>query len=155
MSRFEGEIRVRAEARFAIVASRWNPRIVDALVDGARDTLHANGISAEAIDLVRVPGAWEIPLTVKKLARQGRHAAIIALGCVVRGDTRHYEQVADGCAQGLMRIALDHEVPIANGVLAVEQHEDAVARAGGAHGNKGEEAALAAIEMADLLEQLA
>ena len=155
MSRFEGEIRVRAEARFAIVASRWNPRIVDALVDGARDTLQANGIGAEAIDLVRVPGAWEIPLAAKKLARQGRHAAIIALGCVVRGDTRHYEQVADGCAQGLMRVALDHEVPVANGVLAVEQHEDAVARAGGAHGNKGEEAALAAIEMADLLEQLA
>ena len=155
MSRYEGEIRVRAEARFAIVASRWNPRIVDALVDGARDTLRANGIGAEAIDLVRVPGAWEIPLAAKKLARQGRHAAIIALGCVVRGDTRHYEQVADGCAQGLMRVALDHEVPVANGVLAVEQHEDAVARAGGAHGNKGEEAALAAIEMADLLEQLA
>ena len=155
MSRYEGEIRVRAQARFAIVASRWNPRIVDALVDGARDTLRANGISAEAVDLVRVPGAWEIPLAAKKLARQGRHAAIIALGCVVRGDTRHYEQVADGCAQGLMRIALDHEVPVANGVLAVEQHEDAVARAGGAHGNKGEEAALAAIEMADLLEQLA
>ena len=155
MSRFEGEIRARAEARFAIVASRWNPRIVDALVDGARDTLHANGIGAEAIDLVRVPGAWEIPLAVKKLARQGRHAAIIALGCVVRGDTRHYEQVADGCAQGLMHVALEHEVPIANGVLAVEQHEDAVSRAGGAHGNKGEEAALAAIEMADLLEQLA
>lgn len=155
MSRYEGEIRVRAEARFAIVASRWNPRIVDALVGGARDTLQANGIGAESIDLVRVPGAWEIPLAAKKLARQGRHAAIIALGCVVRGDTRHYEQVADGCAQGLMRVALDHEVPVANGVLAVEQHEDAVARAGGAHGNKGEEAALAAIEMADLLEQLA
>lgn len=155
MSRYEGEIRARAGLRFAIVASRWNPRIVDALVDGARTTLEANGVSGAAIDLVRVPGAWEIPLAAKKLARQGRHAAIIALGCVVRGDTRHYEQVADGCAQGLMRIALDHEIPLANGVLAVEQHEDAVARAGGAHGNKGEEAALAAIEMADLLEQLA
>ena len=155
MPHYEGELRAAPGARYAIVASRWNPRIVDALVDGARDTLRANGIGAEAIDLVRVPGAWEIPLAAKKLARQGRHAAIIALGCVVRGDTRHYEQVADGCAQGLMRVALDHEVPVANGVLAVEQHEDAVARAGGAHGNKGEEAALAAIEMADLLEQLA
>lgn len=155
MSRYEGEIRVRAGARFAIVASRWNPRIVDALVDGARTTLAANGIDADAIDLVRVPGAWEIPLAARRLARQGRHAAIVALGCVVRGDTRHYEQVADGCADGLMRVALEHEVPVANGVLAVEAHEDAVARAGGAHGNKGEEAALAAIEMADLLEQLA
>ena len=155
MSRFEGQIRARADARFAVVASRWNPRIVDALVDGARSTLLANGIDADAVDLVRVPGAWEIPLAAKKLARQGRHAAIIALGCVVRGDTRHYEQVADGCSQGLMRVALDHETPVANGVLAVEDHEDAVARAGGALGNKGEEAALAAIEMADLLEQLA
>ncbi|MBB5208721.1 6,7-dimethyl-8-ribityllumazine synthase [Chiayiivirga flava] len=155
MSRYEGEIRVRAGARFAIVASRWNPRIVDALVDGARTTLAANGIGADAIDLVRVPGAWEIPLAARRIARQGRHAAIVALGCVVRGDTRHYEQVADGCADGLMRVALEHEVPVANGVLAVEAHEDAVARAGGAHGNKGEEAALAAIEMADLLEQLA
>ena len=155
MSRYEGEIRVRAQARFAIVASRWNPRIVDALVDGARATLTNNGIAADAIDLVRVPGAWEIPLAAAALARGGKHAAIVALGCVVRGDTRHYEQVADGCAQGLMRVALDHALPVANGVLAVEQHEDAVARAGGAHGNKGEEAALAAIEMADLLEQLA
>lgn len=155
MSRFEGQIRATATARFAIVASRWNPRIVDALVDGARGTLEANGIAADAIDIVRVPGAWEIPLAAHRLARQGRHAAIVALGCVVRGDTRHYEQVADGCAQGLMRVALDHETPVANGVLAVEDHEDAVARAGGALGNKGEEAALAAIEMADLLEQLA
>lgn len=155
MSRFEGQIRARADARFAVVASRWNPRIVDTLIDGARGTLEANGVAADAIDIVRVPGAWEIPLVVQRLARQGRHAAIIALGCVVRGDTRHYEQVADGCSQGLMRVALDHETPVANGVLAVEDHEDAVARAGGALGNKGEEAALAAIEMADLLEQLA
>lgn len=155
MSRFEGEIRTRADARFAIVASRWNPRIVDVLVDGARSALSGNGVAADAIDVVRVPGAWEIPLVVATLAQRRRHAAIIALGCVVRGDTRHYEHVADGCAQGLLRAALDHGVPVANGVLAVERHEDAVARAGGAHGNKGEEAALAAIEMADLLEQLA
>ena len=155
MSRYEGEIRVRAQARFAIVASRWNPRIVDALVDGARAAFAANGVHEDAIDFIRVPGAWEIPLAAERLARSARHAAIVALGCVVRGDTRHYEQVADGCAQGLMQVALTHALPVTNGVLAVEQHEDAVARAGGAHGNKGEEAALAAIEMSDLMRQLA
>ena len=155
MSRYEGEIRVRADARFAIVASRWNPRIVDALVDGARAAFAANGVHEDAIDFIRVPGAWEIPLAAERLARAERHTAIVALGCVVRGDTRHYEQVADGCAQGLMQVALTHALPVTNGVLAVEQHEDAVARAGGAHGNKGEEAALAAIEMSDLMRQLA
>ena len=155
MSHFEGQIRVRAGARFAIIASRWNPRIVDALVDAARSTLQTNGVAADAIDVVRVPGAWEIPQAAARLAKAGKHVAVIALGCVVRGDTRHYEHVADGCAQALMQVALAQGVPVLNGVLAVERHEDAVARAGGVHGNKGEEAALAAIEMADLSEQLA
>ena len=104
--------------------------------------------------MVRVPGAWELPVAARALAAAGRHAALVALGCVVRGDTRHYEQVADGCAEGLMRVALDTGVPVINGVLAVERFEDAEARAGGSHGNKGEEAALVAIEMADLLEKL-
>lgn len=154
MPLYEGELRIAADARFAIVASRWNPRIVDALVDGARRTCAANGLSADALDLVRVPGAWEIPLACEQLARSGKHRALIALGCVVRGDTRHYEHVADRCADGLMDVALRHGLPVANGVLAVERHEDAEARAGGAHGNKGEEAALAALEMAHLIEQL-
>ena len=147
---YSGELRVDANARFAIVASRWNPRIVDALVDGARRAFVAHGVAAAALDVFRVPGAWEIPQVVARLAGDGRHAAIVALGCVVRGDTRHYEHVADQCAAGLMRVALDHGVPVLNGVLAVERHEDAQARAGGARGNKGEEVALAAMEMADL-----
>ena len=155
MQNLQGQIRVRAEARFAIIASRWNPRIVDALVEAARVTLREHGVADARVTLVRVPGAWEIPQLAARLAMQGEYDALIALGCVVRGETRHYEQVADGCAQALMRVALDHGIPVANGVLAVERHEDAVARAGGRHGNKGEEAALAAIEMADLLEQLA
>lgn len=154
MSDYEGELRAVPAARFAIVASRWNPRIVEALVEGARRTFDAHGVAAVALDLVRVPGAWEIPLAAARVAAAGRHAGIVALGCVVRGDTRHYEQVADGCAQGLMRVTLEHGVPIGNGVLAVEQHADAQARAGGAHGNKGEEVALAVIEMADLLQKL-
>lgn len=154
MPHYEGELRPLPSARYAIIASRWNPRIVDVLVDGARRTLVAHGVSAESIDVVRVPGAWEIPVVAAQLAANANHAGIVALGCVVRGDTRHYEHVADRCADGLMRAALDHRVPIGNGVLAVERHEDAQARADGTHGNKGEEAALAVIEMADLMHQL-
>ena len=155
MTVFEGAARVAPGTRFAIVATRWNPRIVDALVEGARRALREHGVSEERIDLVRVPGAWEIPVVAERLAREGQVAAVIALGCVIRGDTRHFEHVADGCAQGLMQVQLAHALPVCNGVLAVERHEDAQARAGGAHGNKGEEAALAAIEMADLLHGLA
>jgi 6,7-dimethyl-8-ribityllumazine synthase len=151
---FTGELRSFGNARFAIVASRWNPQIVDALIDGAQSAFAAHGLSGAAIDLVRVPGAWEIPVAVARLAARGGYAGIVALGCVVRGETRHYEQVADGCAQGLMRVALDARTPVLNGVLAVERHEDAQARAGGAHGNKGEEVALAALEMADLCARL-
>ena len=154
MPHFEGDLRVHSDARFAILASRWNPRITDALVSAARAAFVANGVDESAIDVVRVPGAWELPLAARELAMAGGHAAIVALGCVVRGDTRHYEQVADGSAEGLMRVALDTGVPVANGVLAVERFEDAQARAGGSHGNKGEEAALVAIEMADLRRKL-
>ena len=154
MPHTEGDLRILPDARFAILASRWNPRIVDALVDSARATFLANGVAETAIDVVRVPGAWELPMAARDLAHAGRHAAIVALGCVVRGDTRHYEQVADGASDGLMRVALDTGVPVMNGVLAVERFEDALARAGGSHGNKGEEAALVAIEMADLRRKL-
>ena len=154
MTTYSGEIRTRESARFAIIASRWNPRVVNALIEGAQRAFADHGVADSAIDLVRVPGAWEIPVVARKLALANRYAAIIALGCVVRGDTRHYEHVADGCAQGLMRVALDHGVPVLNGVLAVERHEDAQARAGGAHGNKGEEVALAALEIADLFAKL-
>ena len=155
MPHFEGDLRVRNDARFAILASRWNPRVTEALVAGARQAFRDNGVDDGAVDVVRVPGAWELPLVAAQLAAAKSHAAIVALGCVVRGDTRHYEHVADRCADGLMRVALDHRVPVLNGVLAVERFEDAEARAGGSHGNKGEEAALAAIEMANLLEKLA
>jgi 6,7-dimethyl-8-ribityllumazine synthase len=154
MPHHEGDLRIHPDARFAIIASRWNARITDALVAGARQSLAGNGIAEEAIDVVRVPGAWELPMAARDLAHAGRHAAIVALGCVVRGDTRHYEQVADGASDGLMRVALDTGVPVMNGVLAVERFEDALARAGGSHGNKGEEAALVAIEMADLRRKL-
>ncbi|WP_295862833.1 6,7-dimethyl-8-ribityllumazine synthase [Xanthomonas sacchari] len=154
MSHYEGDLRTPESARFAIIASRWNARITDVLVAGARQSLAGNGIADDAVDVIRVPGAWELPLVAARLAAAGKHAAIIALGCVIRGDTRHYEHVADGCAQGLLRVSLDFRIPVLNGVLAVEQVEDAEARAGGSHGNKGEEAALSALEMVNLLELL-
>jgi 6,7-dimethyl-8-ribityllumazine synthase len=154
MSEIAGELRIAPNSRVAVIASRWNPRIVDALVSGAERVLREHGLPADAIDIVRVPGAWEIPIAAAKLAAADRHLALLCLGCVVRGDTRHYEHVADGCAQGLMRVALDFRLPVLNGVLAVERHEDAAARAGGAHGNKGEDIALAALEMIDLWRKL-
>lgn len=154
MPHYEGDLRATADARFAILASRWNPRITDTLVAGARKAFADHGVAESAIDVVRVPGAWELPIAAARIAAAGRHVAMVALGCVVRGDTRHYEQVADGCAQGLMRVSLDYGLPVCNGVLAVEDPADAEKRAGGSYGNKGEEAALVAIEMVHLLEQL-
>lgn len=155
MSHYEGDVRSPADARYAILASRWNPRITDALVDGAHRALAANGVGDDAIDVIRVPGAWELPVAAARAIDFGQYVAVVALGCVVRGDTRHYEQVADECARGLMRVAQDYAVPVCNGVLAVETYADAEARAGGSHGNKGEEAALVAIEMANLFGKLA
>ena len=155
MPHYEGDMRAVPGVRFAIIASRWNPRITDTLVAGARRTFAEHGVAEDAVDVIRVPGAWELPLAAAAVAKKGSHAAIVALGCVVRGDTRHYEQVADGCSYGLMRVAIDHGVPVAIGVLAVDRFEDAEARAGGSHGNKGEECALVVLEMAQLLEQLA
>ncbi len=154
MPLFEGDLRPMPGARYAILASRWNPRITEVLVDGARRALADNGVDAAQIDVIRVPGAWELPHAAAVIAEGKAHVAIIALGCVVRGETRHYEHVADECARGLMRISLDYRLPVANGVLAVEDHAHAEARAGGNHGNKGEEAALAAMEMANLQHKL-
>jgi len=154
MPHYEGDLRAPDGARFAIIASRWNPRITDTLVSGARKAFADHGVAEDAIDVIRVPGAWEIPVAAARIAAGSAHHAIVALGCVIRGDTRHYEQVADGCADGLMRVSLDFSLPVCNGVLAVDDAEDAHKRAGGSHGNKGEEAALVAIEMAQLLERL-
>lgn len=147
------ELRSPTGARYAVIASRWNGEVVDALVDGARRVFAARA-DADACVVLQVPGAWELPVLAKHLAASHEYTAIVALGCVVRGDTRHFEHVADGCAQGLMRVALDSGVPVLNGVLAVEDEADAWARAGGARGNKGADVALAAIEMAAVLQGL-
>ena len=148
------DLRSPPGARYAVIASRWNGEIVDVLVDGARAAFAAHGVADDALDVLRVPGAWELPVLARHLAENHRHAAIVALGCVVRGETRHYEHVADECARGLMRVALDSGVPVLNGVLAVEDEADAWARAGGARGNKGADVALSAIGVAMLLQEL-
>ena len=151
MPSFEGDLRAPEGARFAIIASRWNARITEALIEGARKAMRDHGVGEDAVDVFRVPGAWELPVLAARLAATGGYAGIVALGCVVRGDTRHFEHVADGCSEGLMGVAMEFGLPVANGVLAVERVEDAEARAGGSHGNKGEEAAMVVIEMSDLL----
>lgn len=154
MSHIEADLSVDSRCKIAILASRWNPSITDTLVMGARDCLRQHGLSDDQVDVVRVPGAWEIPMAANALAGTKKYHAIIALGCVVRGDTRHYEHVADECARGLMDVSLNCNIPVCNGVLAVEDYAHAQARAGGSAGNKGEEVALAALEMANLFTKI-
>lgn len=142
------------DRRFAIAVSRFNEPITERLAAGARDCLREYGVRTGDITEVSVPGAWELALAAQWLARDG-YAGIIALGCVIRGDTPHFEYVAGAAAQGLARVSLDTGIPIAFGVLTTEDNEQALARAGGREGNKGWEAALAVLEMADLAGQLA
>lgn len=141
-------------ARFAIVAGRFNSFIVDHLVNGAVDTLVRHGVEAKLIDLVHAPGAFEIPLVAQRLAAAKRYDAIIALGCVIRGATPHFDYVAGECAKGIAAVALKFDLPVAFGVLTVDTIEQAVERAGTKAGNKGAEAALSALEMASLFRRL-
>lgn len=146
----EGDLQVRG-ARFALVTTRFNGFIVEQLVAGARDVLVRHGADAAAIDMYRVPGAWEMPLTVRRVARTGRYGAVIALGAVIRGGTPHFDYVAGEAAKGLASVSLETDVPVSFGVLTVDTIEQAVERAGTKAGNKGADAALAAIEMVNLL----
>ena len=150
----DDELVAPADAHFALVATRFNGDIVGRLLAGAEAALRAHGIPGERIEQVLVPGAWELPLAADRLAASGRFAAVVAMGCVIRGDTRHFEHVADESARGLMRVQLDRGVPVANAVLAVELRADAEARADGVHGNKGADAARAALAMAGLCARL-
>ena len=140
--------------RFALVAARFNSAIVDPLVAGALDALKRHGVPDDAVDVVRVPGAFEIPLVAQRIAESRRYAAIICLGAVIRGDTDHYDHVAGQAAAGVARAALDTGTPVIFGVLTCDTLEQAVNRAGGKAGNKGFEAGLTAIEMVNLLRQL-
>lgn len=141
-------------SRFAVVAARFNEAIVERLVDGAVDVLVENGAATDDILVVRVPGAFELPVVVASLAQDGRYDAIVALGAVIRGETPHFDFVASEAARGCGEAALRSGVPVAFGVLTTDTWAQAEARAGGAHGNKGSEAALAAIETANLLKDL-
>jgi 6,7-dimethyl-8-ribityllumazine synthase len=141
-------------ARFAIVAARFNTAITDALLEGAVATLAEHGVPDDHVNVVQVPGAFEIPITAKRLAASGRYEAIIALGAVVRGGTPHFEYVAGECARGVSRVALEENVPVIFGVLTTDTDEQARDRAGGKQGNKGFEAALASLEMVTLLRRL-
>lgn len=137
--------------QFAIIVGRFNSFVTERLLDGALDAIRRSGGNAEAAQIVRVPGSWEMPVIAAELARQKKHDAIICLGAVVRGDTPHFDYVAGNAASGLANIAAETGVPIAFGVLTTNTMEQAVDRAGGKSGNKGFDAAMTAIEMAQLL----
>jgi 6,7-dimethyl-8-ribityllumazine synthase len=139
--------------RFAIVASRFNSRVVELLVSGAVDCLRRHG--ADDITVVRVPGAWEIPQAAEELAAgEPRFDAIVALGVVIRGETPHFDYICSSCSRGLSSLSKRHRIPVGFGVLTCDTSQQAEERAGGKAGNKGWEAALAALEMADLFAQL-
>jgi 6,7-dimethyl-8-ribityllumazine synthase len=149
------EGRLLAEGlRFAIVVSRFNDFICSRLVEGAMDALIRHGASPKQIVQVRVPGAFEIPLAAKKLAVSGKYDAVICLGAVIRGSTPHFDYVAAEVSKGVASVALDSNVPITFGVLTTDSLEQAIERAGSKSGNKGYDAAMAAIEMADLFKEM-
>jgi 6,7-dimethyl-8-ribityllumazine synthase len=140
--------------RFAVVASRFNQVIVEKLVDGALDALVRHGVAADDVDVVWVPGAWELPIVARRLLSSERYDALVAVGAVIRGDTPHFDYVAGEASRGLATASVDFETPIGFGLLTCDNDEQAQERAGGAHGNKGWDAALAALEMADLFGRL-
>lgn len=143
-----------AGRRFAVVASRFNESITRRLVDGALDALVRHGTSIDDVDLFWVPGAWELPMATRRLLGADRYDAIVAIGAVVRGDTPHFDIVAGESARGLAHVAAEFDIPVTLGLLTCDTMAQAEARAGGEHGNKGWDAALAALEMADLLGRL-
>ena len=150
---FEGDLST-PPGRFAVVAARFNSVIVDALLAGALDALKRHGVADDAVDVARVPGSFEIPLVARRMAATNRYAAVICLGAVIKGDTDHYDHVAGAAASGVAQAALATGVPVIFGVLTCDTFEQAVNRAGGKAGNKGFDAAVTAVEMANLLRKL-
>ena len=140
--------------KFALVVSRFNSVITERLLAGALDALARSGASDEDIEVIRIPGSWEMPLVVAQVARQKRHDALIALSAVIRGDTPHYDYIAAEVAKGLGQVSLETGVPIAFGVLTTNNLEQAIDRAGAKSGNKGFDAAMSAIEMSNLMRRL-
>ena len=140
--------------RFGLVASRFNGRVVDLLLAGAVDCLGRHGVAEADLTVVRVPGAWEIPLALQELAAAGGFDALVALGVVIRGETPHFEYVSGEASRGIARVSAEHRLPVGFGLLTCDTSAQAEERAGGKAGNKGWEAALAALEMADLVSRL-
>lgn len=143
-----------SDVRVAIVVSRYNEEVTERLLTGAVETLRSHGLSDDRMTIVRVPGAFEIPLPAKRLAESGQFAAVICLGAVIQGETTHHEYINHPMASAIMQISVSSGVPVAFGVLTCQSMELAIERAGGKVGNKGAEASLAAIEMINLLSQL-
>lgn len=150
----EGGFVLSGKERFGIIASRFNGFIVQQLLAGCLDTLTRHGVAEANITVVRVPGAFDMPVTAERMAVRGRHDALIALGTVIRGTTPHFDYVAGECAKGLTATATRHGIPVAFGVLTVDSIEQAIERAGTKAGNKGADAALTAIEMVSLFRKL-
>lgn len=149
----EGDF-VSGDGNYTIVVGRFNAFVVESLLEGALDTLKRHGVKEENIRVVRVPGAFEIPLAVQKVAAQKKDDAIIALGAVIRGGTPHFEYVSAESSKGVAQVSMEYSIPVANGILTVNSIEQAIERSGTKAGNKGAEAALSALEMVSLLRNL-
>ncbi|GAB2709148.1 6,7-dimethyl-8-ribityllumazine synthase [Aliiglaciecola sp. 3_MG-2023] len=154
MNIIEGNVRATGK-KFALVVSRFNSFVVESLVDGALDTLERVGeVSDQDITLVRVPGAYELPIVAKKLAEQKKYDGIIALGAVIRGGTPHFDFVAGECNKGLAQVSLEYGIPISFGVITTDSIEQAIERSGTKAGNKGADAAMGALEMVNVIAQI-
>ena len=153
MKKYEGELQAKG-VKFAVIVSRFNEFITNKLLDGAVDALLRHGASEENIDVIKVPGSFEIPLVAKKIAKKKSYDAIICLGTIIRGATPHFEYVASEAAKGIALVSLEAEIPVAFGIITADTIEQAIERAGTKSGNKGWDAALVAVEMAQLLKKL-
>jgi 6,7-dimethyl-8-ribityllumazine synthase len=154
LNTIEGVLNAGNGKKFAIVVTRWNEFVVETLKEGAVNYLLRHGVNKDDLTIVYCPGAFEVPLTVQKIAEKKQYDAIIALGAVIRGGTPHFEYVAGECVKGLASVNLQHSVPVSFGVLTVDTIEQAIERSGTKAGNKGEEAAASALEMVSLLDNL-
>ncbi|MDE2420542.1 MAG: 6,7-dimethyl-8-ribityllumazine synthase [Gammaproteobacteria bacterium] len=150
----EGQLHQGNEGKYAVLVGRFNSFVVEALLEGALDTLKRHGVEDKNVTIIRAPGAWELPLVAKKLAASGKYDAIIALGAVIRGGTPHFDFVAGESAKGLGVIGLEYNLPVIFGVLTTDSIEQSIERAGTKAGNKGADAALTAIEMVNLLKAI-
>ena len=154
VTHLDGALHENQAVRIGIAVGRFNGFLVESLVEGALDALLRHGVQGENITVVRVPGAFELPLIAKRMAKSGNYDAVVVLGAIIRGSTPHFDIVASESAKGLSKVALDHEIPVINGILTTENIEQTIERAGTKAGNKGYEAAMTAIEMVSVLKDI-